>query len=101
MCYILATNCKRSLSGEGYIGSESKTKSAQPCLQWEDMINTDTLSTDIIFHEGMLQEAARFCRSPLISTEHSVYLLNGPWCFVNTSHHEYCHVNFCSEYPLH
>ena len=83
--------CRRTLIGAEYLGTQMKTPSGKTCLHWIDY--QDKLSNSTYFMDS-INKSVNYCRNPDGDVK-------GPWCFTGPESRESCAIVFCGKTMVH
>ena len=81
-------DCKRTTTGEEYLGHTSVARNGAHCLPW-------AMFTSSQLHYGTLEENINYCRAA--TREPIDTSFSEPWCFTQTGP-ELCNISYCGNH---
>ena len=78
--------CRRTVAGTDYLGTQDVTRSGARCLPWNQDQVKDFTGQDTYILDSNYCRNYRFDRG-----------LTSPWCFTSQSSWEFCDIDVCGE----
>ena len=91
----IVKECKRTSTGDEYIGHLQHTFDGKQCVLWEEVESELQYVNDAAFPDNSVKAAKNYCRNPLLHK-------TGPWCFTDIAqkHWGFCNISYCGMYML-
>ena len=93
--YFAEQDCRRTISGDGYEGTQSVAGDGSHCLHW-----ASTVARNVLYGANSITNLDRnFCRNPILYWGTGSYFMRlSPWCIILSAGIpllELCDISYC------